>query len=1158
VSVQIHDNGGTANGGVDTSAVQTFIISVVANLPTLGDYPDTTVNLGANTTIIPSAAPTLDDHINVETSTNFKGILTADPLTGIVRLTNASTAGTYTVAVKAFEGAASVTKTFTLTVQAGGAPCAGVTQFSNAADVGGITNPTAVAVGDFDNDGKQDLAIARNLGTTISIRLGNGAGAFSGSTEVTVGNNAQKVAIGDFNNDGNQDLAVANFSAGTVSIRLGNGAGNFTGTDVAVGVNPTWLAIGDFNNDGKQDLAVTLPFTPAVAIRLGDGLGGFSAAPNVSVGANAGEVAIGDFNNDGKPDLAVTSFNTDAVAIRLGDGAGNFSGSTNVSVGDGPLSVATGDFNGDGNQDFAAANSLSFDVSIALGDGTGAFLAAPSVAVGSNAIPVVIGDFNGDGKQDLLVGTGNLDVVAIRFGDGAGGFFGATSVSVGDGNIAAAIGDFNGDGKQDFATANTNSNNISIRLGGGCNLAPTINAASGLSRRQGSAATNSKISTVTDDGVIGSVTVKVNGATSATVNGVTVSNIVNTGGNITADIMADCTASDASFALLASDSLSTASATLNVTVNPNTAPILSYLSPQNLTLNGSLNLNPTALPGDNGSIASIVLQNAGAFTGAISVNSATGAVSISNAAPAGTHAITIRATDNCGQTTDAAFSLVIPKADTTTALSSSGNPSAIGDPVTFAATVSSSGGVPTGTVTFKDNGNAIASCANVVLIAGQASCTTSSFAPGNHPVTAEYSGDTNFNPSNATLLGGQTVTNGFRFSQPLFTVAEQGGAVTITVQRIGDASQAASVDYETDDGSIPTVALPCSTANGRALERCDYERATGRLNFAASETQKTFVVLINDDSYVEGPETTLLRLSNPVGGALAQESIATLQISDDAQESAGNPIDDDENFVAQHYRDFLNREPDPSGLKFWVDGIKACGNDQQCREVKRINTSAAFFVSIEFQATGFFIERVHKAGFGDGVGISTLGGSHQLSVPVVRLATFMRDAQQIRSTPAPIIVNQGSWQQQLVTNKQAFALDFVRRPEFMSRYPALTSATAFVNLLDANAGGVLNDAEKSALIAELSPNSADATLRANVLRKLADNAIFQSREFNRAFVLMQYFGYLRRNPNDAQDNDYSGYENWLKKLEQFNGDFIQAQMVKAFINSDEFRKRFGP
>src|SRR5205823_10242447 len=116
------------------------------------------------------------------------------------------------------------------------------------------------------------------------------------------------------------------------------------------------------------------------------------------------------------------------------------------------------------------------------------------------------------------------------------------------------------------------------------------------------------------------------------------------------------------------------------------------------------------------------------------------------------------------------------------------------------------------------------------------------------------------------------------FSQSLYTVSERGGPILITVRRTGDITRAASVDYATDDGSIPSVAVPCSTVTGLALERCDYTRAAGTLNFAAGETQKTFTVLVNDDSYTEGTETVSLKLSNPAGGAvLGAQSSATLQ-----------------------------------------------------------------------------------------------------------------------------------------------------------------------------------------------------------------------------------------------------------------------------------------
>jgi hypothetical protein len=342
---------------------------------------------------------------------------------------------------------------------------------------------------------------------------------------------------------------------------------------------------------------------------------------------------------------------------------------------------------------------------------------------------------------------------------------------------------------------------------------------------------------------------------------------------------------------------------------------------------------------------------------------------------------------------------------------------------------------------------------------------------------------------------------------------------------------------------------------GIASERCDYTRAAGTLRWAAGDTaDKTFIVLVNDDSYSEGTETLSLRLSNPAGSVLGAQSSATLTITDDSPESSGNPADDSSFFVRQHYHDFLNREPDASGLQFWTGGIESCGASQQCRDVKRINTSAAFFLSIEFQETGYLVERIYKTAFGDATGNSTFPSQHQLAVPVVRLDEFLLDTQRIGSTPTQVIVGQGDWQNQLEANKQAFVLDFVSRQRFAALL-ALTPAQ-YVDKLDQNAGGVLTADQKAQLVAQLNQGDTPAA-RASVLRQVAENPVLNANEKNRAFVLMQFFGYLRRNPNDAQDTDYTGYDFWLQKLDQFNGDFVKAEMVKAFITSIEYRQRFG-
>jgi hypothetical protein len=324
------------------------------------------------------------------------------------------------------------------------------------------------------------------------------------------------------------------------------------------------------------------------------------------------------------------------------------------------------------------------------------------------------------------------------------------------------------------------------------------------------------------------------------------------------------------------------------------------------------------------------------------------------------------------------------------------------------------------------------------------------------------------------------------------------------------------------------------------------------LRFAAGETSKSFVVLINEDSLVEGNETFNVNLSNPSGVTLGGPAIATVTIIDDAAEPATNPIDDPANYVCQHYHDFLNRQPDASGLAFWTNEITSCGADAQCVETKRINVSGAFYLSIEFQQTGYLVERVYKTAFGNASGASTFGGAHQLPVPVVRLNEFLSDTQKIGSG---VVVGQGNWEQILENNKQSFAAEFAQRARFTTAFPSSMTAAQFVDTLNANAGKPLSPAERDQLVNDL---SSGAKTRAQVLRSIAEHANVVSGEFNRAFVLMQYFGYLRRNPNDSPDTDYTGFDFWLTKLNQFNGNFQNAEMVKAFISASEYRQRFGP
>jgi len=369
--------------------------------------------------------------------------------------------------------------------------------------------------------------------------------------------------------------------------------------------------------------------------------------------------------------------------------------------------------------------------------------------------------------------------------------------------------------------------------------------------------------------------------------------------------------------------------------------------------------------------------------------------------------------------------------------------------------------------------------------------------------------------------------SGVHFSNTSYTGSEDCAAVTVSVNRIGDTSGVSTVNY--------------STTSGTASDRADFTAATGTLRFAPGDLQKSFVILVNEDSLTEGTETATITLSNPSGATLGAPSIAMLSILDDSSEPATNANEDSAKFVCQHYHDFLNRQSDSAGQAFWTNEIESCGADAHCREIKRINVSAAFFLSIEFQQTGYLVYRMYKASYGN------LPGA---PVPLT-LQEFLPDTQAIGQG---VQVGIGDWQTLLENNKNAFASEFVARTRFTSAFPASMTPAQFVDTLNTNSGGALSPTERNQLVSDL---SSGAKTRSQVLRAVAEDQTLAQAEFNKAFVLMQYFGYLRRNPNSVPDSDFAGYNFWLQKLNQFGGNFADAEMVKSFLISGEYRQRFG-
>ena len=277
--------------------------------------------------------------------------------------------------------------------------------------------------------------------------------------------------------------------------------------------------------------------------------------------------------------------------------------------------------------------------------------------------------------------------------------------------------------------------------------------------------------------------------------------------------------------------------------------------------------------------------------------------------------------------------------------------------------------------------------------------------------------------------------------------------------------------------------------------------------------------------------------------ALGQHTDAAFTAA--ANGGALNPSDTSEYFVRQQYLDFLGREPDEAGFNFWVNNIEGCGADFNCRAVKRIDTSAAFFLSIEFQQTGYLVYRIYQAAYGD-----------MPNTPVpIKLSEFGPDTAEIGRG---VIVNQNGWQTVLEDNKQAFVAEFAQRSTFVSAYPTTMTPDQFVDRLFANTGVTPSASDRMAAVNEFGPaiSTLDVAARGRALRRVAENSVLARQEFNQAFVLMQYFGYLRRDANSGPDADFTGYNFWLEKLNRFGGNYQNAEMVEAFLTSGEYRGRF--
>lgn len=357
--------------------------------------------------------------------------------------------------------------------------------------------------------------------------------------------------------------------------------------------------------------------------------------------------------------------------------------------------------------------------------------------------------------------------------------------------------------------------------------------------------------------------------------------------------------------------------------------------------------------------------------------------------------------------------------------------------------------------------------------------------------------------------------NTIQLSSASYTVNEGGGSAVITVARTGNASGAVSVNYATSD-TLP-ITNNCLDKLGIASARCDYATTTGTLQFAAGETSKTITIPIVDDAIVEGNETFSITLNNPQGATLGTPATATITIIDNDTVAGANPIDTVPFLVHQHYIDFLGREPDPTGFAGWQNILNNCSaGSTQC---DRIEVSSDFFRSDEFQTRGYFIYRFYSA-----VG------------KIPHYAEFMPDFARVSGFLSA---------QQLEANKIAFVNDFMARTDFQTKYGSVTDPTAYVNAL-LQTVGLPNHPTKGIWITNLTNGT---MTRAQVLRALVESAEMYNKYYTEAFVIMEYFGYLRRDADSA-------YLQWIQIMQQNNGNY--RVLVNGFLNSTEYRQRFGP
>jgi hypothetical protein len=328
-------------------------------------------------------------------------------------------------------------------------------------DYGTDVGPQDVTTAEFTTSGHLDLAVATG-NDTVSILLGSGTGTFPSHVQYAVPGNPVAIIHGDFNGDGKQDLATADQFTSEISVLLGNGDGTFQGhKEYATGAKPVALATADLNGDGKLDIVVVNSNGNTVSVLLGNGDGTFQTQKTYATGNGPLGVAIGDFNGDGKLDLAVVNNNDNTVSILLGNGDGTFQTQVTYATAIAPNSIVAGNFTSSNILDLAVGTSNK-SVSVLLGVGNGTFQNHKEYTIGANAVVVAAADLASNGKLSLISANYNDNSVSTLGGNGDGTFKSQSVFPVSGGPTGLTVGDFNGNGKLDIAVAASGANTVSI------------------------------------------------------------------------------------------------------------------------------------------------------------------------------------------------------------------------------------------------------------------------------------------------------------------------------------------------------------------------------------------------------------------------------------------------------------------------------------------------------------------------------------------------------------------------------------------------------------------------------------------------------------------------------------------------------------------------